>query len=56
MRTYIEQSSEFEHNRKIIMRKFAVEYQDFEFLQQAAAQLPWWHNRALREFGVTLTL
>ena len=25
------------------MRKFAVEFPDFEFVQQVAAQLPWFH-------------
>lgn len=29
------------------MRKFAETYPDFEFVQQVAGQLPWWHNVVL---------
>lgn len=31
------------------MRKFAETYDDFEFVQQAAAQIPWFHNVAIME-------
>jgi predicted nuclease of restriction endonuclease-like (RecB) superfamily len=31
------------------MRKFAEEYKELEFVQQVAAQIPWWHNVILMD-------